>query len=64
MNNEQLLEKIALEQAALGKRGRILVRPSGTEALIRVMVEAMDNAEAERVVAVLTECIEKCSKSF
>lgn len=64
MNDEKLMELIAAEQAKLGKRGRILVRPSGTEALIRVMVEAMDIVEAERVVEVLSGCINNCSNSF
>ena len=64
MADEKLMELIAAEQAKLGKRGRILVRPSGTEALIRVMVEAAENAEAQRVVDVLSQCIDKCSASF
>jgi phosphoglucosamine mutase len=44
---------------ALGDSGRVLLRPSGTEALIRVMVEASDEETAHRLadelVAVVTE---------
>jgi len=44
--------KLAQEQAAvaseLGQRGRVLIRASGTEPLLRVMVEAVDPALAER----------------
>ena len=47
------------ENAALEGRGRVLVRPSGTEPLVRVMVEAPDEAEAEavceRLVAIVRE---------
>ena len=34
--------------ARMAGRGRVLIRPSGTEPLIRVMVEAETDAEADR----------------
>ncbi|ADB50309.1 phosphoglucosamine mutase [Conexibacter woesei] len=46
---------IEREHAALDGRGRVLVRPSGTEPLLRVMVEAPDPAEADAVCARLVE---------
>ncbi len=49
----QLLEHLAAEVAAaearLGDRGRVLLRPSGTEPLVRVMVEAPTDAEAHEL---------------
>ena len=44
---------------ALGDTGRILVRPSGTEPLIRVMVEAPTDEICETYVAQVVEMIEK-----
>lgn len=43
--------------AALGEGGRVLVRPSGTEPLIRVMAEGDDAAQVERTVAGLCDTI-------
>ncbi len=40
---------MAEEEAALGETGRILLRPSGTEPLVRVMVEAPTYDEAQDV---------------
>ena len=40
LRREPLRAAIREIENGLGKRGRVLVRPSGTEALIRVMVEA------------------------
>jgi phosphoglucosamine mutase len=39
-------QAVAAEEARLGDGGRVLVRPSGTEALVRVMVEAETEQEA------------------
>ena len=44
-------EAIAAAEARLGRSGRVLVRASGTERLVRVMVEAPEQALAEEVAA-------------
>jgi phosphoglucosamine mutase len=59
MASPALAEAGEREQQALVGRGRVLVRPSGTEQLVRVMVEAPSAEEAdavcERLVAVVSE---------
>jgi phosphoglucosamine mutase len=50
---------IRTEEEALTGRGRVLVRPSGTEPLVRVMVEAPTDAEAREVCDRLVELVER-----
>jgi phosphoglucosamine mutase len=50
-------EAVEREGAALAGRGRVLIRPSGTEPLVRVMVEAPAQEEAESVCARLVEIV-------
>jgi phosphoglucosamine mutase len=45
-------------EAELGESGRVLVRPSGTEPVVRVMVEASDEEVAELAAARLTGALE------
>jgi phosphoglucosamine mutase len=47
------------ENAKLEGRGRVLVRPSGTEPLVRVMVEAPDDAECEAICNRLVELVKR-----
>jgi phosphoglucosamine mutase len=54
-----LWEAVDRENAALEGRGRVLVRPSGTEPLVRVMVEAPDEAECDAVCTRLVEIVER-----
>ena len=46
---EQMADEIAAVEAKLGGDGRVLLRSSGTEPLLRVMVEATDDALARDV---------------
>jgi phosphoglucosamine mutase len=51
-------EAVEREQQGLEGRGRVLLRPSGTEPVIRVMVEAPTADEADAVCARLVEAVE------
>ena len=42
MNDEEVKHKIADVEAKIGEDGRVLIRPSGTEPLVRVMIEGKD----------------------
>lgn len=57
--DEVVQDAVAAASAALGQSGRVLLRPSGTEPLVRVMVEAADaetaHAHAEALAGVVRE---------
>jgi phosphoglucosamine mutase len=57
--NEAVKEAVAKETAALQARGRVLLRPSGTEPLVRVMVEAPTQPESDGAAARLAEVVER-----
>jgi phosphoglucosamine mutase len=55
---EEVWAAVQRESAALEGRGRVLVRPSGTEPLVRVMVEAPGEDECEEIVGRLANLVE------
>jgi phosphoglucosamine mutase len=52
-------DAVARESAALDGRGRVLVRPRGTEPLVRVMVEAPSDEETDAVCARLVAVVQE-----
>ncbi|MBO1004044.1 phosphoglucosamine mutase [Pseudogracilibacillus auburnensis] len=59
LRNPKILDEIDRVKAELGQSGRVLVRPSGTEPLIRVMVEAETEADCEKYVNQLIDIIDR-----
>jgi phosphoglucosamine mutase len=55
---DRIAAQVAAAEARLGTTGRVLVRASGTEPVVRVMVEAATHDEAESVAAGLAHALE------
>ena len=56
-STDALAVAVAAAEAELGDTGRVLLRPSGTEPVVRVMVEAGDEATAESIAERLAEVV-------
>ncbi|MCQ8773257.1 phosphoglucosamine mutase [Streptomyces telluris] len=56
-SSEELAAAVADAEAQLGSTGRVLLRPSGTEPLVRVMVEAADIEQARTVAQRLADAV-------
>ncbi|MDB5490422.1 MAG: Phosphoglucosamine mutase, partial [Micavibrio sp.] len=59
LESEAVRDAIAKAEKSLANDGRLLVRPSGTEPLIRVMAEGDDAAKVKSIVDDLCAVIEK-----
>jgi len=59
LEDAHVLQAIADAESELSKNGRLVIRPSGTEPLIRVMAEGDDRAQIERIVNDLVGVISK-----
>jgi phosphoglucosamine mutase len=61
LENAEVKSAIRDAEATLGKSGRLLIRPSGTEPLIRVMAEGEDEAMVKKIVEQLCAVIVKAA---
>ena len=55
--SDEVAEAVNAVEAELGESGRVLLRPSGTEQLVRVMVEAPTQEQADEVAKRLAEVV-------
>ena len=55
---EEIQSAVQRTEAALGGNGRVLLRPSGTEPLVRVMLEGKDKSLVEKLCAELAKDVE------
>ncbi|MCB9944917.1 MAG: phosphoglucosamine mutase [Geminicoccaceae bacterium] len=58
----QISSVLDAERSRLGRNGRLIVRPSGTEPVIRVMVEAEDRGLLNEVIDTVSDTIDRCSR--
>jgi phosphoglucosamine mutase len=61
---EEIDHAVASTEEQLGSRGRVLLRPSGTEPVVRVMIEGEDESEVEALCKELAVDVEKALNSL
>jgi phosphoglucosamine mutase len=58
-DNTDIQQAVAVTEARLAQRGRVLLRPSGTEPLVRVMVEGEDAQLVQTLAVELAQAVEQ-----
>ena len=58
LTDASIIQTVTAVEAELGDKGRVILRPSGTEPLIRVMVEALDEVALDNAMEKLVTAIE------
>ncbi len=64
MGSRQVKDAVEMAEADLEGAGRIVLRPSGTEPLVRILVEARDQALLEKTVRSTEEAINEACREF
>ncbi|MFT5676617.1 MAG: phosphoglucosamine mutase [Paraglaciecola sp.] len=59
LESAQVKESVVMAEAAMGEKGRVLLRKSGTEPLIRVMVEANDGGDSRKWAGYIADAVRK-----
>ena len=62
LSDKRVTAQVAAVEAELSGQGRVLLRPSGTEPLIRVMVEAVDKARLDAAMDKLVTVLKAASQ--
>ncbi len=57
--NQNIQNAVSAAETKMGTRGRVLLRASGTEPLIRIMVEAEEQSETNELAQMIAETVEK-----
>lgn len=63
INSTRLIQAVAKTTEAMADKGRVLVRASGTESLVRVMIEAQPSIDLAQHLKILTEAVKKVADS-
>jgi phosphoglucosamine mutase len=61
LDTDAVKQTIKTVEAKLGSRGRLVVRKSGTEPLIRVMAQGEDEGEVKAAVAEVASAVERAA---
>ncbi|WP_237066527.1 phosphoglucosamine mutase [Microbulbifer guangxiensis] len=63
LDHDDVRGAVTQAESQLGDRGRVLLRPSGTEPLIRVMVEGVERGEVEQLAGDIARVVERVGNS-
>ena len=59
LSKDNITNLVKTQQSLLGSKGRILLRPSGTEDLVRIMVECRDGNKVKKITEIIANTILK-----